>query len=234
VGRAVWKGVLTVNDFDYDSYQKKNIARSAAHRKGGSKSRKCSLPHDNLTPAQLRKLNGETKTYDLGKPMTYDEFKAMPADIRQEYIRVLHNRFGVGISTISRELFGLSGTALWLHLKNKTGLKAGFGKGHNLSQAEMEVFKAWLNGEVVAWASPVADRDVEASETIAQEDLSAEGGKMVEETGLPETEEKNAPCLTSFSAQYDAFPTLQQLNGWYAMCEGKKVRVTLKVEVENG
>lgn len=75
-----------MHDFDYDAMQKKRIAKGAIHKKNGSKNKKCSLPHDGLTPAQLRRLNGPVHTYKLDEPMTWKEFKAMPADLQKKYI----------------------------------------------------------------------------------------------------------------------------------------------------
>lgn len=47
-----------MNDFDYDIVQKKRLVASARKQKCGSKSKKCSLPSDNLTAAQLKAKNG--------------------------------------------------------------------------------------------------------------------------------------------------------------------------------
>ena len=63
-----------MHDFDYDAMQKKRIARGAMHMKRGSKSKKCSLPHDGLTAAQLRRLNGPVSTYKMDEPMDWEGF----------------------------------------------------------------------------------------------------------------------------------------------------------------
>ena len=71
-----------MNDFDYEVKQKKDIARSAAHRVCGSKSTKCDLPSDHLTAAQKRALSGPVESYNLSGPMSWAEFKRMPEDPR--------------------------------------------------------------------------------------------------------------------------------------------------------
>lgn len=101
-----------MNDFDYDVLQKKRLGYGARHMKRGSKSRRCSLPSDHLTAAQLKGRNGPVSTYNLEKPMTWEDFKAMPKDLQQSYIASLQSRFGVGTTTISKELFGLSAVSL--------------------------------------------------------------------------------------------------------------------------
>ena len=75
-----------MNDFDYDIVQKKRVARGAfAHvnRKRG----KCRLPSDYLTAAQKREMNGEMKTYNITRPMPWEDFKAMQDDLKREYLR---------------------------------------------------------------------------------------------------------------------------------------------------
>lgn len=101
-----------MNDFDYDVLQKKRLGYGARHMKRGSKSRRCSLPSDHLTAAQLKGRNGPVNTYNLDRPMSWPDFKAMPKDLQQSYIASLQSRFGVGTTTISKELFGLSAVSL--------------------------------------------------------------------------------------------------------------------------
>ena len=54
-----------------------------------------------LTAKQKKGLNGKMSTYNLSKPMTYEEFKAMPDDLRKEYITKLYCDWGVGLVPIS-------------------------------------------------------------------------------------------------------------------------------------
>ena len=83
-----------MNDFDYDALQKKRIAAGARHMKRGSRSKRCSLPSDNLTPAQLKRRNGPVSTYKLDAPMGWDDFKAMPVDLQKKYLTNLVETYG--------------------------------------------------------------------------------------------------------------------------------------------
>ena len=83
-----------MNDFDYDALQKKRIAAGARHMKRGSRSKRCSLPSDNLTPAQLKRRNGPVSTYKLDAPMRWDDFKAMPVDLQKQYLTNLVETYG--------------------------------------------------------------------------------------------------------------------------------------------
>ena len=83
-----------MNDFDYDALQKKRIAAGARHMKRGSRSKRCSLLSDNLTPAQLKRRNGPVSTYKLDAPMRWDDFKAMPVDLQKQYLTNLVETYG--------------------------------------------------------------------------------------------------------------------------------------------
>ena len=83
-----------MNDFDYDVLQKKRTAAGARHMKRGSRSKRCSLPSDNLTPAQLKRRNGPVSTYKLDEPMRWDDFKAMPVDLQKQYLTNLVETYG--------------------------------------------------------------------------------------------------------------------------------------------
>ena len=80
-----------MTDFEYDAMQKKRIARGDHNRK--RKSRKCTLPSDYLTPAEMKRRNGEVKQYNLSRPLHFEEFIAMPEDLQAEYLRFLRSRF---------------------------------------------------------------------------------------------------------------------------------------------
>ena len=94
-----------MNDFDYEVMQKKRIARGAAHMK--HKRKGCSLPSDNLTAAQKRRLNGPVSTYKLDEPMSWESFKAMPEDLQKQYILNLQNTYQANDKMIGK-LFGKS------------------------------------------------------------------------------------------------------------------------------
>lgn len=99
-----------MNDAEYlfktDAAEKKRNGRGIYNKKGGSKSKKCTLPGDYLTPAQKKKLSKTIVDVNLREPMTWDEFKALSPDIQKEYLIFLRDRFGVSLRDISSDLFG--------------------------------------------------------------------------------------------------------------------------------
>lgn len=132
-----------MNDFDYDSMQKKKLCASARKQKNGSKSKKCSLPSDHLTAAQLRAKNGPITVCNLNEPMSWETFKLLAEDLQQEYIKGLNSRFSVGLSQISEDLFGKSQAALRLYLQGKDNMVFVLGKRLNLNERMM--WEQWLN-----------------------------------------------------------------------------------------
>lgn len=93
--------------FISDIREKKSTARGARHRVCGAKSKKCTLPHENLTPAQMKRRNGPVKTYRCSRPCTYEEFKSWPEHIRKFYIITLMETYGASTAMIA-EMWGVT------------------------------------------------------------------------------------------------------------------------------
>lgn len=96
--------------FLQDIKEKKSIARGAFHKKGGSKSKKCTLPSDYLTRKEREKMNGEVKRWNMNEFYTWNEFKEMPKDIAAAYISTLNQKYRVSVNVICSELFHKSKT----------------------------------------------------------------------------------------------------------------------------
>ncbi len=79
-----------MKDFDFDVMQKKSLVASARKRVNGSKSKKCTLPSDYLTPAQIRELNGKMESMNVNKTITWAELAALPPSMAKEYCETLH------------------------------------------------------------------------------------------------------------------------------------------------
>lgn len=93
--------------FRQTSLERKKIANGVYSRKRGSRSKKCTLPSDNMTAGQLKKRNGEVMQYNLNKPMSWHTFKSMPEDLRREYILKLKNKHGARSRDVA-EMFDMS------------------------------------------------------------------------------------------------------------------------------
>lgn len=147
-----------MNDFDFDVMQKKRIAQSARHRVCGSKSRKCSLPSDSLTPAQRRKLNGPVSAWNLNAPMSWEEFKQMPEDLQKDYLTGIHARFHVGPARLE-ELFGVHNVTVYRYL-SQNGLKGLMGTRSYPTREQAAEWKKFCAGETVADEQDIPEEQV--------------------------------------------------------------------------
>ncbi len=144
-----------MRDFDYDVWQKKILARSAAHKKNGSKSKKCTLPSDHLTEAQKRQLNGKVYTMNRNKPMTWEAFTALPQSLAQEYIRFLQEQYDVRVGNIA-QMFEVNRTTFKNYCE-KQGIAYTSKAGHLMAEKK-QAWEAFLG---VAAEEPATDPVVE-------------------------------------------------------------------------
>lgn len=221
-----------MNDFDYDVMSKKRIASGDRYRKLGSKSRKCSLPSDNLTEAQLRKLNGPILCYNLSRPMTYGAFKAMPEDLQREYLKTLHKDYGATYQMIAG-MFGCSAvtvqdarTALGLPWVSRRGLPK------DVAAARDRKWEAFLNGEASEEDTPEED----TPEEEGTEDPALDTPKVIQEAKKA-MERSQALALNAFSAEFTGPFNLSRLLEWlsaFPVYGMPQVRIQVEVEIAEG
>lgn len=133
-----------MNDIEYTltttNRERKNLANQARHKKGGSRSKKCTLPSDYLSAAQKKGLNGEVTTYEMDKPHTLSELRQWPEDIRKEYMANLVEKYGPTNVDLA-EMFGCNRKHIHRVLPSVFGIDP--------SERNM---RSWQNGND-AWAS---------------------------------------------------------------------------------
>jgi len=177
-----------MTDFDYENRQKKIIAQSAKHRKGGAKSRKCTLPSDHLTEAQKRKLNGPVVTVTMGKPMTWAQYKPVKDDLKKRYLIDLLNTY-TPTGHMLGEMFGVTHVTV-----NKELRRLGLPVCKKGTQPTWEKKAAWAafcsGGNTV---SSVADDQIEELQEAVQEPQDA-----------PEEQAVSQPAREEMSAENEA------------------------------
>ena len=176
-----------MNDFDFDVMTKKRIARGAAARKCGSKSRRCTLPSDYLTDAQKKARNGKMSTYNLSKPMTYEQFKLMPRDLQREYLLKLRNDMHAS-SRVIAQMFGCSYETVRVVIRN-LGINTG-GKKMYMNLDQLLRWNNWLSGD--AANTPVAVTEPETETETEAEAISA---------AAEETEDASTPVNNDASTE---------------------------------
>ena len=219
-----------MNDFDYDALQKKRIAAGARHMRRGSRSKRCSLPSDHLTPAQLKRRNGPVSTYKLDEPMRWDDFKAMPVDLQKQYLTNLVETYGA-----TNEMLG---DMFYVHPTHVGAVKKALGVvSHNPHRLIGEkkairdqMWAAFCNG-VVGGGDAVKEtpREPEKVET-----LPVRCPDELEEAALTTASpERKYLELGRISAEFTGPFNLESLASWLAMLPVKGTdEVRIRVDIE--
>ena len=129
--------------FNQDVAERSKMKTGAFHKKNGSKSKKCTLPSDHLTPKQKQKLNGSCESIKLNEPChDWDKFKKLSKETKAEYIHNLVNNFGARRSDVA-EMFGVDPRSLTNYLYT-VGIRANFPRGKNLPKEMDERFMDFI------------------------------------------------------------------------------------------
>lgn len=135
-----------MTDFDYECSVRKNLARQAKYRKNGSKSKKCSLPSDRMTTKQWKERCGPVMSYNLGSPMDWETFKAMPASLQAEYISNLQKKYGATASDIAR-MFDIKPLTVLRHVE-RNQLNVTFARGKCMNAEQRNVWSNFLSPDI--------------------------------------------------------------------------------------
>lgn len=142
--------------------ERKITGYGAFHKKNGSKSKRCSLPSDNLTAKQLRERSGEVKTYNLNKPMDWISFIQMPADLQADYLNRLIEKYGARQIDMA-DMLGIDNSTLSRYIKNKLNGSVNFN-----STGKRKASEDWLSF-VEGAISPSESAETEDDKSYADE-----------------------------------------------------------------
>ena len=228
-----------MNDFDYDVLQKKRIAAGARHMKRGSRSKRCSLPSDNLTPAQLKRRNGPVSTYKLDEPMRWDDFKAMPVDLQKQYLTNLVETYGA-----TNEMLG---DMFYVHPTHVGAVKKALGVvSHNPHRLIGEkkairdqMWAAFCNGVVgggdAVKETPKEPKKLEALPVRCPDELEEVAITPADTEAPTEAEpvDVKIPMLdmTELSATFNGWFTPETFLGWIAKLPIPEAEVKIRVSV---
>lgn len=209
-----------MHDFDYDCLQKKRIANGAFHKKSGIRSRRCTLPSDFLSPSELRRRNGPMKTYDMNKPMSWQEFLDMPDDLKATYIRCLRERFGA-TDVMFGQMFHVHATSFRTY-RIAVGVDGkmprAFGE-HKL--AREAAWRKFCKGEEpVDEEAPVLDAHTEPEEELCTEDTPKDPEPLIDPMRL-------ADLTATFTGNFDPTSFLW----WVTKLPMPDGRVRIRIEV---
>lgn len=155
--------------FEQTSRERKRNARGSFAKKGGSRSKRCSLPSDKLTAKQRRELNGAVETINLNKPMSYDEWAKLNLGLKHKYIEGLYTMHHARLKDIAL-MFGrsennLSRTFKAYSIDFKTLSRKSKAYKKNTPSAEWESFLA--NSAAVSASEPEVGSQPAEEENVA-------------------------------------------------------------------
>ena len=173
-----------------DTKDKKHTARSAFNTRTHCGKSGCNLPHEKMTKKELGAMNGEVKSFRMNDPMTWEEFKGLPDDLKVIYVKNLRKAYGVTDTALS-EMFGVHRSLLgrWFKTLNLTvGDEAKGNRNWN-----KEAFLAWSKG---------VKAEVKSDETIVEsqdavEEYEQSGSEWIpleEEVGKEKAEKIEKLC----------------------------------------
>lgn len=88
---------------------------------------------------------GEVQTYNFNRPLSKDEWKKLPDDLKRLYIQSLRERFAVTNKEIAAT-FGMGEANLYIYL-NRLNLKQQSGYKRKKPKEKQEAWERFLNGE---------------------------------------------------------------------------------------
>ena len=178
-----------------DSIEKKKIAHSSHNRKTHcGKGGRVKFPSDYLSKKELKAMNGDVKSYNLNRPMTWEEFRSMPQDLQIMYIKKLRNEFGVPDIVLSKSM----GVCKSSFSKAMRDLNIYLGKSAGATGRQ------WLNSEKSSKFSEYWNK-FNKKEDAVEEDSVEEKNEAVEETDI--SEEKSNDYMIDDSDISEKYPS---------------------------
>lgn len=210
-----------MNDFDYDVYLKKRIARGYRSKKNGSKSRRCSLTSDGMTQKQWKERNGAIMSYNLSSPMSWDQFKAMPDDLQREYITSLRDKYNTTATDLAR-FFGCVPSTITKYCKSTLGIT--FDPGKRMTREQKNSFREFMGEPEIETGNTLVSYDKESSTELPAHELMHEYIKQAEDFNMKE-------ISMSFSGNFDADAIRNSLV--LTIGKGRPVQIDIKCTIIN-
>lgn len=162
-----------------DSIEKKKIAHSSHNRKTHcGKGGRVKFPSDYLSKKELKAMNGDVKSYNLNRPMTWEEFRNMPQDLQIMYIKKLRNEFGVPDIVLSKAM----GVCKSSFSKAMRDLNLSLGKSAGATG------KQWLNSEKSSKFSEYWNKFENKKEDALEKVIVEDEAEAAEENGADDTD----------------------------------------------
>ena len=133
-----------------DSINKKNIARSSHNKRTHCGKRGAvKFPSDFMTKKELQSMNSDVTCYRINDPMSWNEFKKLPDDLKILYIKFIREKFKAPDAAIAKAM-GVS-KGYFSERSKSLGLRIGTGNykyhGEWYKSEDCKRFNKWWDGE---------------------------------------------------------------------------------------
>ena len=217
--------------FNADVRAKKSTANGARHRKRGSKSKKCNLSTDGMTRKQWLERCGETMTYNMNKPMVWDEFIKLPTHIQKEYLTGLVEKYSATASDLGK-MFGTNPREVSSFCKqDEIGIH--FSPGKRMNKEQRDAFDAFLYQDKKEIVEDVADDNIVRTSVKDDptEDKQEESFTVID---IDNTKASGDMAMTEFNLTFEGkFNRDMLYNSIISMIpKGTKVKMEIKCDIE--
>lgn len=160
--------------------ERKRNGYGASHKKRGG-GKQVRFPSDYLSKKEKMALNSDVKSWNLKRPMSWDEFKSMPHDVQQEYFDTISEKFpgvpNVAIADMFNVPHGRLSVFMSEHDLKITKLTAPLRVTNFLKTEAGIAWKRWIETDGgYAMAS-----DVQSSEEVQGTEVESVAAESVEE-----------------------------------------------------
>lgn len=161
----------------------------------------------------------------MREPMSWVQFKELPKDLKEEYLRGLIQTFGCTGADVSKML-GVSPSYFnrWIHTEE---LNVRFRKGAKMNSGERTAWRVFLTGSVLeSEQEPAEPEDPQVSESPVCRDTP--DSLFVPDSVEPEAEEQpkkglpGFPTLRSFNLTFDGELTVDEISNSIRMIAGSR------------
>jgi len=156
--------------FYKDVAEKKRTARGVYSKKTHNGKAGCRLPSESLTAKEKAALNGPVVSYNLSKPMTWGQYRALPNDqTRALYLTKLVRDIGAKDCMLSK-MFGVSDKTVF-NERTRLGIATTRSRATNAARLAWETFIG--QSEKVQESPAEATENVQNTAEIAPENVQS-------------------------------------------------------------
>jgi len=204
--------------FNDDVREKKKLAGQARYHKRGSK--KCNLSSDRMTHKQWLERCGKVVTYNLKKPILWQDFCKLPVYVQKEYLLNLIQEYQTTASDLAK-MFGIHPQTVTKYCgSEEIGIR--FSPGKRMSKEKRKAFDKFCEG----FSCPQEETVVAKKEK--EEPAKAEVSAAPDDNAAPAPSPDMA--MTEFNLSFSGTFNRELVGNYLALMLPKDAPVKLEIK----